>query len=335
MKKTTNRKLYLTMTAIVVAISFFVLYKFLTARWYVQLGITLLTAACYFFDTLRKPIANELNKWYCLLIYENSTFWEIFYDTACSLFPSPELSQINYGFAPLTNEGKLIELSKQDEAERMSLQLYYRTATCLDTRKDLEGLTILEVSSGRGGGIDFLTRNFPIKKIIGLDLSSNNIEWCNKTYSGNSKLQFVLGNAETFVDDGTLPAESIDVIISVDSAHLYPHFDRFIDQCAKVLRKGGRLCISDFMQSEKMPAREDILANSGLKQLLKEETTPNILHAMDLDGERRKRLVETHAHPLLRHYFRYQSGAKGSRIYNLLKTGEFVGAGWVLQKPDN
>jgi ubiquinone/menaquinone biosynthesis C-methylase UbiE len=320
------------MTALVVTLSLYTSYKILTARWYVQLGLCLLAAACYFIERLNKPLTQEFNKWYCKLIYENSTFWEIFYDTACKLFPSPELSQINYGFAPLTDTGHLFELSKRDEAERMSLQLYHRTATCLDTRKSLEGLTILEVSSGRGGGIDFLARNYPVKKIIGLDLSSNNIEWCRKTYSDNEKLEFVLGNAETFVDDGTLPPESIDVIMSVDSAHLYPHFNLFIEQCKKVLRKGGYLCISDFMQAEKMASREEILKNSGLKLLKKDETTSNILHAMDLDGERRKQLIEQHAHPLLKHYFRYQSGAKGSRIYNLLKTGQFTGAGWVLQK---
>jgi ubiquinone/menaquinone biosynthesis C-methylase UbiE len=335
MKPTTHRNMYLTGAALVVSLSLYTTYKILTARWTFQLVLAGVVAACYFIDSLSTPISKELNKWYCLLVYENSTFWEIFYDTACTLFPSKELSQINYGFAPLTDGGKLIDLPKQDEAERMSLQLYYRTATCLEMRKDLEGLTILEVSSGRGGGIDFLARNYPVKKIIGLDLSSNNTDWCRKTYSENEKLEFVLGNAETFVDDGTLPAESVDVIISVDSAHLYPHFNYFVEQCHKVLKKGGLLCISDFMQTDKMPAREKMLENSGLKLLKREETTQNILHAMDLDGERRKKLVEDHAHILLKHYFRYQSGAKGSRIYNLLKTGQFSGAGWVLQKPAN
>lgn len=335
MKPTTNRNTYITVAALAVSLALYASYKFLTAQWQIQLTIVALVVACCKIESLSKPLSKELNKWYCRLIYENSTFWEIFYDTACRLFPSKELSQINYGFAPLTDNGHLIELNKQDEAERMSLQLYYRTATCLETRKDLEGLTILEVSSGRGGGIDFLSRNYPVKKIIGLDLSSNNIEWCRKTYANNPKLEFVLGNAETFVDDGTLPAGSVDVVISVDSAHLYPHFNYFVAQCAKVLRRGGCLCISDFMQTEKMPVRESMLRDSGLKLLKKGETTANILHAMDLDGERRTKLVEQHAHPLLRHYFKYQSGAKGSRIYNLLKSGQFSGAGWVLQKEAN
>lgn len=53
---------------------------------------------------------------------------------------------------------------------------------------------------------------------------------------------------------------------------------------------------------------------------------------MDLDGERRKRLVEKHAHAIVKLYFRWQTGAKGSRIYNLLKSGDFIGGAWVLEK---
>jgi ubiquinone/menaquinone biosynthesis C-methylase UbiE len=332
---TTSKRLYLSGAAFAVTLSIYLLYKFLTARWFIQMGLVATMAAIYFIDFLNKPVLREANKWYCVLVYENSTFWEIFYDTTCRLFPSKELSQINYGFAPLNESGKLIELGPQDEAERMSLQLYHRTATCLGAHNDLTGLTVLEVSSGRGGGIDFLSRTHAVKKIIGLDLSSNNIDWCRTTYEENPKLEFVLGNAETFVDDATLAAESIDLIISVDSAHLYPHFDRFLAQCAKALKVGGRLCISDFMQSEKVPPRELQMADCGLAIVQREETTKNILHAMDLDGERRTKLVEQHAHPLLKHYFRYQSGAKGSRIYNLLKTGQFSGAGWLLQKAHN
>lgn len=332
MSTTTNRRIYIGLASLFMVTSLVLIYKIVRASWTTQITLLLACVICYFVEPINKPINQVAYKWYCTLVYENSTFWEIFYDTACVLFPSKEVNQINYGYAPLTKDGQLMPLEKRDEAERMSLQLYYRTATCLETRKDLEGLTILEVSSGRGGGIDYISRTFPVKKIIGLDLSSNNIEWCKKTYSANSKLEFVLGNAETFVDDGTLPAESVDIVMSVDSAHLYPHFDKFINQCKKVLKKGGYLSISDFMHSEKMPQKEEALRESGMEIKQIQSTTEHILHAMDIDGERRRKLVNDHAHPLLKPYFRWQTGAKGSRIYNLLKTGDFKGAGWLLQK---
>lgn len=329
----TQKKVYITFVAIFFISLIYLTVKIFLADWKVKLSLVLIGAAVKFIAPLRAICGSQLNKWYHALVYENSTFWEIFYDMACILFPSAEINQINYGFAPLTDDGVLIDLPTSDEKERMSLQLYYRTATCLMTAQDLRGKTVLEVSSGRGGGLDFLARNYGLQKGIGLDLSSNNIDWCRKTYRGNVKLDFVLGNAETFVDDGSIPANSVDIVISVDSAHLYPHFDRFITQSRKVLKVGGKLCISDFMSTEKMPLREKVLCEElGLKLVCREETTRNILHAMDLDGERRKLLVEQHAHPILRHYFKWQTGAKGSRIYNLLSSGEFSGAGWVLEK---
>lgn len=327
-----NRRVWLALAALAVLFTLFLSYKLIRASWMIQAVLLVGGLACYMIVPIKKFIYQVGYKWFCICVYENSTFWEIFYDMACVLFPSKEINQINYGYAPLTDDGRLIQLDQKDEAERMSLQLYHRTATLMETHKDLEGLTILEVSSGRAGGIDYLSRTFAVKKIIGLDLSSNTIQWCEKNYSSNSKLEFKLGNAETFVDDGTLSADSVDIIISVDSAHLYPNFDRFIDQCKKALKKGGFLSISDFMHSERFPAKEQVLKECGMTMKKNESTTKNILHAMDLDGERRRKLVNDHAHPLLKPYFRWQTGAKGSRIYNLLKTGEFIGAGWLLQK---
>lgn len=54
----------------------------------------------------------------------------------------------------------------------------------------LEGKTIVEVSSGRGGGLDYLSRYLNPKKCIGIDLSDAQVKFCNKNYSHNNKLVF-------------------------------------------------------------------------------------------------------------------------------------------------
>lgn len=329
----TRKALWLAGAASALVIAIFLLYKFIFCSMLIKFIIIALGIIAYKVEQVSIPLAKLIDHYYCLLVYENSTFWVLFYDLLCNMFPSAILNQINYGFAPLTDDGIMMPLAKADESERMSLQLYYRTATGLEAAPPFKDATLLEVSSGRGGGVDFLTRNYPLKKAIGLDLSSNNITWCKDTYK-NPKLEFMLGNAETFVDDGVLPPESIDIVISVDSAHLYPNFDKFINQCSKVLKKGGYLCISDFMDTNKVNLREEILKNQpGFRLRKKEVTTKNILHAMDLDGQRRTKLVEENSNSfIIKMYFKYQSGAKGSRIYNLLKTGQFTGVTWVLEK---
>lgn len=328
-----NKPIYLTCATLITLTSIYLLYKFILSSMMVK-GIVLSgIAVCILVPQIGRRLSNLLNEMYNKCIYENSTFWVIFYDLTCTLFPSKEINQINYGYAPLNQNGHLIEIPSEYEKERMSLQLYYRTVTCLQNRENLDGLTVLEVSSGRGGGLEFLTKNYRIKKAIGLDLSANNVEWCKTTYAHNKILEFVVGDAESFVDDGAIQAGSVDVVISVDSAHLYPHFDRFVHQCGKALKKGGFLCISDFMAVERFPVREEILENeTTMKIVKKEQTTKNILHAMDIDGERRKQLVDQHTIRFLKFYFKWQTGAKGSRIYNLLSSGQFVGAGWLLEK---
>ena len=58
--------------------------------------------------------------------------------------------------------------------------------------KNLEGKTLVEVSSGRGGGLDYITRYLNPKKCIGVDISEVQVKYCNKIYGGNPKLAFIL-----------------------------------------------------------------------------------------------------------------------------------------------
>jgi SAM-dependent methyltransferase len=262
-----------------------------------------------------------INFWvYCKLIYENQIFWGLFYDLVCWMFPSKIFNQINYGYAPMNKDGKLIDLAPEYEGERMSLQLYYRTVTGFGTVTDLAGKTVLEISSGRAGGIEWISNTFPVKKIIGLDISENNISWCKTTYAQNPKLEFVLGNALNFVDSGVIKENSIDIIISVDSAHLYPDFDAFVEQCRKAIKPDGHFFMSDFMESSKLEASENYLKQCNMLLLKHEVTTQNIMHAMDLDGDRRNEIIISQSPRILTPFFKWNSGARGSRIYELLRS---------------
>jgi hypothetical protein len=49
----------------------------------------------------------------------------------------------------------------------------------------------MEVSSGRGGGIDYISRYLNAKKCIGVDISEVQVDYCKKIYKSNPKLHFV------------------------------------------------------------------------------------------------------------------------------------------------
>jgi SAM-dependent methyltransferase len=240
MNRSIQKKLYLASAALILAFGTYTAFKVLVSPIGFKLLLLALGAIFYFVKAINVATRNISYDLYCRAVYENTVFWELFYDFSVMMFPNKEVNQINYGYAPLTKDGVLIDLDPKDENDRMSLQLYYRTITGLETLKasDLENKVVLEVSSGRAGGLEYVLRKFNLKKAIGLDLSNNNVDWCKETHAGNEKLEFIVGNAQDFVDAKTLPAESVDVVISVDSAHLYPDFASFVGQCKKVLKKG-------------------------------------------------------------------------------------------------
>jgi len=57
--------------------------------------------------------------------------------------------------------------------------------------KDLEGKTLMEVSSGRGGGLDYISRYLNPKKAIGVDISQVQVDYCRKIYQNNKNLFFI------------------------------------------------------------------------------------------------------------------------------------------------
>jgi len=61
----------------------------------------------------------------------------------------------------------------------------------MSTWTDLADKTLVEVSSGRGGGLDYISRYLNPKKAIGVDLSPVQIDYCQKIYGKNEKLEFV------------------------------------------------------------------------------------------------------------------------------------------------
>jgi len=82
---------------------------------------------------------------------------------------------MNYGYALLSQDGRILQdiTEEQDRREVFSIQLYLYTASVLPEIASMKGKTLLEVGSGRGGGLSFLTRRLNSEKSIGVDFSHN------------------------------------------------------------------------------------------------------------------------------------------------------------------
>jgi arsenite methyltransferase len=115
------------------------------------------------------------------------------------------------------------------------------------------GQTVLDI--GTGGGIDSILaakRVGPTGKVIGLDLLDEMIERAsaNASEAGVSGwTEFVRGEMEQI----PLPDASVDVVVSNGVINLSPRKSRVLAEIFRVLRPGGRMCVSDLTVEEDLP----------------------------------------------------------------------------------
>mmetsp|Transcript_36729 Transcript_36729/g.32954 ORF Transcript_36729/g.32954 Transcript_36729/m.32954 type:complete len:103 (+) Transcript_36729:375-683(+) len=102
------------------------------------------------------------------------------------MIPNTEWKHMNWGYAPLNKKGILLEnLKPEDENERFSNQLYHYMSTAMGEWQNLDNKTLVEVSSGRGGGLDYITRYLNPKKAYGVDISQVQVDYCRDIYKNN------------------------------------------------------------------------------------------------------------------------------------------------------
>ena len=50
--------------------------------------------------------------------------------------------------------------------------MYHRTAIIATEKKNLKGMSVLDLGCGRGGGLAFLVDHFDVKEAVGIDICS-------------------------------------------------------------------------------------------------------------------------------------------------------------------
>lgn len=245
------------------------------------------------------------------------------YQSMVRFFPQQDWTFMNYGYAIGDEDFDPPLLDTVDEANRLQIQLYFHLVKSVP----LEGLKILDIGCGRGGGPDYVKRYLRVKTIVGLDFSEKAMAFCARTHS-NLGVAFLAGDAEAL----PFPERSFDAVLNVESSHCYSQMDQFLSEVKRVLRPGGYFLFTDFRDKKHLDPLKEQLQRSGLALLQQTDITPNIIQALEFDNARKHNLIVRGVPKLLRKIMKEIVGCKGTRIYERFKRGKSVYWSYVFQK---
>ncbi len=231
-----------------------------------------------------------------------------------------QLKMLNLGMALEDQEKPM--LKPEDEPERLQFQLYHKILHKLDlTNKDL-----LEMGCGVGGGCYYINEYFDPASVTGIDLIARHITMANQ-YFGNRNIKFITADACNF----TMPETSVDVVVDLESSHLYPDFFKYAQLIFEVLKPGGYFTFADMRVVEHFEELEKIFDFHGFELVHQEDISDQVQQSIDQNQERIE-FILGHV-PLGGTLFRNFSFSKGSTYYEAFKARDWIFKHYLLRKP--
>ncbi|MEU7524217.1 class I SAM-dependent methyltransferase [Saccharothrix sp. NPDC042600] len=218
------------------------------------------------------PAGELRGRW--LDVPDAKALYRIKYDLMTLLYPDDWFVFMNMGHQPAHRARTVVDPAAPVEQMvwRYATQLYDLVAGMVRLRaKD-----VLEVGCGRGGGAAFIARQHHPRTLVGLDYSSDNVAFCARVHR-SAGLEFRQGDAE----DLPFPDGGFDAVVNIESAHCYPHVDRFFAEARRVLRPGGHLLFADEWWAVDKDGLLSKVAAAGLRVLDEEDITEGVIRALE------------------------------------------------------
>lgn len=201
--------------------------------------------------------------------------WRSFYNQLSQRLEAVGVANVsfflNYGYLPIDANNEAAFSIREGTFNVNSVRLVLELVGALD----LNDRTIVDIGCGRGGNTAIVAEKFKAE-VIGIDMSSEAIAFCQKTHTANP-IDFRVGNAL----DIPLPDDACDAIINVESSHSYGNLPKFLREVARICRPGGWFLHTDFLSPEDWDQVRMRLKRSGFVTESDRDITANVLASRD------------------------------------------------------
>jgi len=284
---------------------------------------------------MKRYVINFVVKVYEGIVQQRANLLRRLYVAFCWIVPRNEWKHITWGYAKLNKDGDSIgKLDDLDEEKRFYIQLYNFLATGFGNWPNLENKNVLELKSGGGGGIDYISRYLKPNVCIGVEQDPSQTEAAREAFKENTKLRFytAIDPLEKLSTIEQLKDERIDVAISVQSSMHVTDFAKFIHEVDSVVRPGGFFAFADMRLAADWAQLEKQLQSSSMKIMKKENISNNVMLALKLDEVNKFKVLSRKFGSLARRLVKRIGIIKDSALAQSLAGGNNVAMAYILHK---
>jgi SAM-dependent methyltransferase len=201
--------------------------------------------------------------------------WRSFYDLLSRRLEAIGVADssffLNYGYVPTDSRNESSFTLPAGTFNANSVRLVFEVIGSVD----LNDRTVVEVGCGRGGNSRLIAENFSAQ-VIGIDMSSEAIAFCQRTHVSNST-DFRVGDALNI----PLADASCDAVINVESSHSYGNLPKFLGEVGRICRSGAWFLHTDFLSPEDWDYIRMRLLALGFFTEVDRDITSNVLASRD------------------------------------------------------
>lgn len=238
-----------------------------------------------------------------------------FYNYYYSIKGITHLRVNNYGYAPVDDE-----ITTYEPELQYGIQLYKEVVKNHRGYMISDKSSVVEVGCGKGAGAEYLLRKFNPREYSGLDYSKNAINYCLTTYAYPNHVKFIFGDAHEL----PFQTESADVVLNVESSHIYKDVDKFFKEVHRILKHKGYFLFADYRYVKNVPIDEleMKIAECGFVVIDRRIITKQIHHACILASELRRNVISKASPWFLKRYFSHYAAIKGTKKLQHFGNGE-------------